>query len=395
MRILTIGNMYPPHHQGGYEQDWAAGVAALSAAGHEVEVLVSDHREPGNGDSDEPGTHRALRWYWHEHDFPRRTLRESLAIERHNARVLEQRLHAFGPDVVSWWPMGGMSLGLIEQVRRHGVPAIGIVYDDWMVYGPRVDAWQARWRRRRYRALVPAVERIARVPARVDLASAARWLFASQSVLSAAHDAVPGLHDTGVLAPGVDETFLHAAPAQGEWRSRLLAPGRLDPRKGLATAVRALAQLPDARLTIIGSGDEAHAGELRALAASLGVGERLAIEPTRPRAELARAYADCDAVVFPVEWAEPFGLVPLEAMGVGRPVIATGRGGSGEFLRDGENCLLFEPGNADALAAAVARLAGDAQLRERLREGGLATAPSYARARWNERVVAEHEALGA
>jgi phosphatidylinositol alpha-1,6-mannosyltransferase len=67
--------------------------------------------------------------------------------------------------------------------------------------------------------------------------------------------------------------------------------------------------------------------------------------------------------------------VPLEAMASGRPVLATGAGGSAEFLRHGENCLLFSPReDPRALAAAVERLAGDAALRARLREGGFATA---------------------
>lgn len=372
MRVLTVGNMYPPHHLGGYEQDWAAGVAALRGAGHDVRVLTSDHREAGVGEPDEPGVFRDLRWYWHDHAFPRRPLRERLAIERRNARVLAGQLAEFRPDLVSWWPMGGMSLSLIARVQRAGLPAIGVVYDDWMVYGPRVDAWQATWRRK------------------PRLADAARWLFASDSVRRGAFEAVPGLRDTDLLAPGLDEVFLDPAPAR-EWRWRLLAPGRLDPRKGLRTAVEALALLPQARLLVIGGGDQAHGEELRRLAAELGVAERFEIAPPRPRPELVAAYRDADAVVFPVLWAEPFGLVPLEAMGIGRPVVATGRGGSGEFLRDGDNCLLHEPGDARALAAVVERLAADESLRDRLRSGGFGTAPAFARSRWNERVVAEHE----
>src|SRR5439155_14590003 len=71
---------------------------------------------------------------------------------------------------------------------------------------------------------------------------------------------------------------------------------------------------------------------------------------------------------------EPFGLVPVEAMSCGVPVVATGTGGSAEFLSDGTNCLCFHPGDAEALGAAVRRLAGDAELRARLVTGGLQTA---------------------
>lgn len=392
MRILTVGNMYPPHHQGGYEQDWAAGVAALRAAGHEVKVLVGDHREPGVEEPDPDYVERSLRWYWRDHEFPRRSLRERVAIERHNAAVLERVRGEFEPDLVSWWPMGGMSLALIERVRRAGLPALGVVYDDWMVYGPRVDGWQATWQGAR-RVLAPIAATATGIPTKLRLGSAGRWLFASDSVRRAAADAVDGLANTDLLPPGLDEVFLNPAPGR-DWGWRLLAPGRIDPRKGLLTAVTALAQLPaEATLTIAGGGDDRHRAELEQLAAQLGLADRVVFEPPRPRSELAKLYAEADAVLFPVLWAEPFGLVPLEAMGIGRPVVASGRGGSAEFLRDGDNCLLHRPGDPQSLAAAITRLARSAGLRTRLREGGLATAPGFARSRWNQRVVDEHERL--
>ena len=111
----------------------------------------------------------------------------------------------------------------------------------------------------------------------------------------------------------------------------------------------------------------------------------------RTRAELPAEYEASDVVVFPVTWEEPWGLVPIEAMALGRPVVATGRGGSGEYLRDGENALVFPPSEAPALAAAVRRLADDPALRTRLREGGLATAPLHTEEVFNAAVVAELE----
>ncbi|MBA3436388.1 MAG: glycosyltransferase, partial [Thermoleophilaceae bacterium] len=141
MRILTVGNMYPPHHLGGYEITWRSSVEQLRAAGHEVSVLTTDFRRAGVEEGDEPGVHRELRWYWHEHRFPRIGLRARIALERHNAAVLGRQLDNARPDAVCWWAMGGMSLGMIELVRRRALPAVGVVGDDWMAYGPKVDAW--------------------------------------------------------------------------------------------------------------------------------------------------------------------------------------------------------------------------------------------------------------
>ncbi len=107
------------------------------------------------------------------------------------------------------------------------------------------------------------------------------------------------------------------------------------------------------------------------------------------RGEIVAAYGRADAVVFPVRWEEPWGLVPLEAMGRGCPVVATGRGGSAEYLRDEHNCLLFDADDAEALAAALSRLASDDALRARLRRGGLETAPRYTDEVFNGAVEAE------
>jgi glycosyltransferase involved in cell wall biosynthesis len=96
--------------------------------------------------------------------------------------------------------------------------------------------------------------------------------------------------------------------------------------------------------------------------------------------------------VFPVTWDEPWGLVPLEAMAVGRPVVATGTGGSREYLADGENCLLFPADDARTLAARLRRLAGDPALRERVVAGGRRTAATYTEAAFEATVLEALEA---
>src|SRR5436305_1531319 len=124
----------------------------------------------------------------------------------------------------------------------------------------------------------------------------------------------------------------------GPWAWQLLYIGRVDPQKGIDTAVRALAQLPtQATLEVWGSGHERYVAEMQALAGELGLHERVRFRGWAGPADRLTAFRDADVVVFPVRWEEPFGLVPLEAMGLGRPVLSTARGGSTEFLRDGEN----------------------------------------------------------
>jgi glycosyltransferase involved in cell wall biosynthesis len=75
-------------------------------------------------------------------------------------------------------------------------------------------------------------------------------------------------------------------------------------------------------------------------------------------------------------------------MALGRPVVATGMGGSGEYLHDGVNCLLASPSDPSSLADSVKRLAGDQGLRERLRAGGSRTARTHTESVFNAAVLA-------
>jgi glycosyltransferase involved in cell wall biosynthesis len=232
------------------------------------------------------------------------------------------------------------------------------------------------------------LERLTGLPARFEpAASFATVVFASDAVRDKAlqHWRLPRVE---VSYGGIDPGFLRDEPPPA-WSWQLLYVGRIDPRKGIDTAVQGLALLPgSATLRVVGGGDHEHLEELRALADRLGIAERVNFTGPRPQHELPATYAAADAVLFPVRWQEPWGLVPLEAMASGRPVVATGTGGSGEYLRDGENCLLFPAGDADALADRVRRLSADPQLRASLRSAGQRLARVHTYDAFNARVEA-------
>jgi glycogen(starch) synthase len=396
VRVLAIGSVYPPHHLGGYEIIWRGAMRHLRSEGHPVRILTTDYGR-GDVEADEPGdpdVHRELRWYWRDHVWRSLRLRECLALERHNASVFDRHVRDFRPDIISWWPVGGMSLGLIERARRAGVPSVFFVLDPWPIYGPRVDQWLRTWAR--MAALTPAVERVTGLPARLDLAGAGRFVFCSRALRDETLAAGSRIENGAIVTPGVERSFLDQ-PREREpppWGWRLLYLGRVVEQKGIETAIASLPLVPrEAWLRIVGEGDRPYRSKLERMASELGVADRITLERPRPRGQLIEVYRDADAVLFPVQWSEPWGLVPLEAMALGRPVAATGRGGSGEYLADGRNALLFEAGDAAALAAALRTLAQDPGLRRRLIAGGYETAAEHTEEAFNRRAL--EEMLGA
>ncbi len=146
-------------------------------------------------------------------------------------------------------------------------------------------------------------------------------------------------------------------------------------RKGQETFVRAAACLqeafPQARFLLIGSpfsGNEDHLDRLMALVQELGLQGKVIY--TGDVDDVKAAYAALDISVLPSGQPEPFGGTVIESMAMGLPIVGTRHGGTVEQIEDGVTGFLVEPNNPEELAAALARLLGDAELRRRMGECG-------------------------
>jgi glycosyltransferase involved in cell wall biosynthesis len=127
--------------------------------------------------------------------------------------------------------------------------------------------------------------------------------------------------------------------------------GRLSVEKGLSLLLGAFARLirvvPSARLRIVGDGPQR--ADLERLAGSLGISRSVTFTGRLPATDVERELVDAWALVAPSLWAEPFGLVALEAIVRGVPVIASERGGFADTVEDGITGMLFPNGNEDEL----------------------------------------------
>jgi glycosyltransferase involved in cell wall biosynthesis len=353
----------------------------LAARGHQVTVLTSVERLPGVTDpphepTSNPAVRRDLVKYFRNGDVWTPSPLTRWKIERSNQRAVAAAIAAAAPDVVTVWHLGALSLGVVTAVIEAGFPIVYGISDDWPAYAIALDPWAKLMDR--LGPLKRSLRFIARVPTAVpDLGRSGAFCFISECTRRRCEEFSRWTFpESALVYSGIDRTLFTPGELHRPWRGRLLYVGRFDARKGIECAVRAMALLPGATLEVQGTGDDAEQTRLESLAGQLGVADRIQFARV-PRSALPDRYRAADAFIFPSEWEEPFGLVPLEAMACGAPVVATGVGGSGEFLIGGGNCVRFEAGDPASLAAAVESLAFDDALRARLVDEGLRTAAFF------------------
>jgi len=196
-----------------------------------------------------------------------------------------------------------------------------------------------------------------------------------------------------VVPCGVDlRLFRPVGPAEkrSPGRARIVVVSRLVQRKGVGNVISALAELPDAELVIAGGperdelGSDPEAVRLAALAEELGLADRVVLRGRMGREELPPLLRSADVAVC-VPWYEPFGIVPLEAMACGVPVVASAVGGLLDTVVDGESGVLVPPRSPERLAEVLGDLLADPDARERMGRAGV----ERTRARYSWGLVAD------
>jgi glycosyltransferase involved in cell wall biosynthesis len=202
--------------------------------------------------------------------------------------------------------------------------------------------------------------------------------------------AITTIHDGRDLSrfsagDGRRSDFFAGTPIESCRRVGVVA--RLSPEKGhehfLRAAAAILREVPDAGFAIVGDaalGDGLYAERLVSQAKALGIADRTLFTGFTER--VPDVMAGLDILVVPSD-AEPFGLVTVEAMAAGKPVVATRAGGSAEIVRDGETGLLVAPRSPESLARSVISLLSSPEQASRMGRAGCRRA-------WQEFSIERH-----
>jgi glycosyltransferase involved in cell wall biosynthesis len=273
----------------------------------------------------------------------------------------------------------------IQLIHLNNAPLIGA--DDWLPAGAM--------------AGVPVISHARGLPGAVFGAVRARLLRRYAAVVAISRHIERGLLEQGLgrdqvvqIYDGIDLADLRARaehPASAAVRAQLgvhsheqlvLMVGHLWTWKGQDVLLEAVRRLPDAvradvRVALAG-GTAPSAARFRTRLDELAASEQLAgrVSFLGPRDDAAALMHAADVVVHASRKPEPFGLVVVEAMALGRPVIASRLGGPGEIVEPGSG-LTFDPDQPDALAAALERVLTDPIARGELSHGARSRACAF------------------
>jgi spore coat protein SA len=321
------------------------------------------------------------------------------AISRWTANILRNtpRCVVVCPSTDSTWNFAPESVHVLGRMRFYRQARKGLSYKSWLlhnqlirwIFRPLLDCLRPGdllWIHNRPEfaiALTPIAEEIgARVVLHLHNAHlsdgpeslmrkvrVSMLVFASQFLLERARDKFPSLGPSCVLYSGADESIFYPAPNERppQGRPTVLFAGRLVENKGvhvLLDAMRLLdQQTVPLQANIVGSssfGAGAETAYIRRLKATSPA--TVSFLPYRSGAALGDLFRKADIFCSPAVWDEPFGLVNVEALASGLPVVSTRSGGASEIFASGGG-ILVERGSAAHLASALRRLAENPALR--------------------------------
>ncbi|MFZ4790222.1 MAG: glycosyltransferase [Candidatus Competibacteraceae bacterium] len=354
MRVLHLGKYYPPF-AGGIEHFLADLLPALQTQGVAAAAVVHDEqpfrRSPLPDPADPLPIYRApchgrLLYAPISPTFP-------LWLNRAIRAFQPDLLHLHLPNTSAFWALALPAARRLPWVIHWHADVVASLIDRRLALAYRL------YRPLEQRLLATSRAIIATSPPYLDASAAlAPWRDRCRIIPLGLNPA--RIPEPDPAARQRAEALWGKTSTGGERAFRILAVGRLTYYKGHETLIRAATGLPDSRVLIVGTGERRT--RLEGLIQSLALSGRVSVPGFQPEADLNALLVSCDVLCLPsLERTEAFGLVLLEAMRFGKPVVVSAIPGSGTgwVVQRAGHGLLVPPGDPVPLAAALRELQAD------------------------------------
>ncbi len=349
MRIVQVSPWFYPH-LGGVESHVMGLCRELAARGHEVTVITTRHTPSA----------------------PERETMDGFDVVRVKPRMVVLRtpiaprirgeLRGMRADVVhAHLPPPLSAHYAADGAESQGIPLILTYHCDVEIPSPFGSLIEAFYRRS---LGASTLERAAKV-----IVTTRTYAATSRAVWRHNPAVIPNAVDVHRFDPALDGMAVRRRLKIPLDRPVALLVGRIVAHKGVEHFVEAARYLPGVQFLVAGEG--ASLESMERLAVTLGVKDRVRFLGRISQENLPKVYAACDVFVLPsVSRLEAFGIVALEAMATGKPVVVADIPGVREVIEDGQEGLLADPVNPQDLAEKIRRLVGDPALRQEMGRRG-------------------------
>jgi glycosyltransferase involved in cell wall biosynthesis len=388
MRILQVTDCYPPPLIGGRDLHVSMLAHELLRRGHDVEVatLAGPTRDRIESDDGIPvhrigGWSRALSRFYVDPEQPFHPTVPDPGLVRKLSNLIRERqpqvVHVHSWMLYSLLPfLPSRDTRLVVTMHEYGFVCAknSFVHKGQVCGGPRlakcISCAGAQYGAVRSTALTTGLAITRRLHRRVD-----RYIAISDSVAQACQLlTVDSRAEMDIIPPFIsDEYFRPVYSGRPEFLESIgeyiMFAGALGPHKGLDVLLEAYREIASTvRLVLLG---------LRRHDTPQRFPDGVVFAEDVSHADVMRAWNNCLLAVVPSRWPEPWGMVAVEAMSAGRPVVASAVGGLKTLVQDGRTGVLVPPGDAAALRAGIQRLLDDPGERSRMGEAGIQRAAEF------------------
>jgi glycosyltransferase involved in cell wall biosynthesis len=394
MKILTLTNFYPPYEIGGEEQSCLDVMDQLSARGHQIHVLTSQHGAAKHKQVRNIYRLLHLEMPLNAPLYPLRFLFLRRWDEYHNLSTFRRLLKEIQPDIIFIWGMWNIHRSLSELAEQLYPGRVLYRFGDYWPSLPSqaLEYWHVPGKNnllgRSKKWLAPiflSLEKrsIQQPKLRLEhaycITEGMRQEMLSRGIDVSKARIINNALDTTKFSPGPRQLALFSGNIQQSGGKiqpglKFLYAGRVDPDKGVHIAIEAFGMIQqqisdnNASLRIVGKVAPEYAENLNKRIRSHNLVERVLLQNPVPKDEMPELLKSYDILLVPSIWPEPFGRIVIEAMATGLTVLASSVGGIPEIIEDGKSGLLFCPEDPSSLANQIMEIFGKPGLRKQIGE---------------------------
>jgi len=391
MRILMISGLYEPYFQGGAEVIALTLAKGLQRRGHAI-CVATTQGQPGQQsvtiDGIEIKRFGIKNSYWHYHyekagAFQRMRWHLRDIFNHRAAQDIAETVKDFAPDIAVCHNLAGFSISVWKELTDRGIPAVQVLHDYYTLC-PRSALFRAG-RNCLKRCVTCSLFRAGHATASKKLTGV---IAVSQAVMDI-HKRFAMFEQVPLQKVIYNAQSISVIPSPKQKRHGLVLGfiGRLSAEKGIALLLESFKRLaadnPDVELLVAGTGEPEYLKSLVDSAKGFKI-------KFLGKVNSEEFYHRIDVCIVPSIWQEPLGLVAIEALANGVPVIGSKLGGIPEIVKHRFNGLIFDPGQTDGLLTALDEIVQSDGLRTAFGEVAANSVRDFID---EDRMLNEHETL--